>query len=66
MPRITLDPGLEVPPGFFAPHFQAVRDALMNVHHIDEQQAVLQLNNAWTIGNNTRKEAWAEQLQADF
>lgn len=66
MPRITLDPELEVAPDFVAPHFQAVRDALMNVNQIDEAQAVLQLHNAWTVGNNARKQIWADQIQADI
>jgi hypothetical protein len=63
MPRITQDPNLEVRPDFISAAFDAVCTALATAEGIDQAVVAARLSDAWVTNNNTRKEAWAEQVK---
>jgi hypothetical protein len=65
MPRIASDPSLETCPDFDDPIFDVVRQALVENLAITDDLATQRLAETWTQHNNTRKEAWAAQQQAD-
>ena len=64
MPRITLDPSLEVRPDFTSAAFDAVCTAVATAEGIEEVLAAW-LSDAWDMDNNTRREAWANQVRED-
>ena len=65
MPRITQDPSLEVRPDFTSAAFDAVCTALAAAEAIDKAVVAARLADAWDADNNTRREAWADQVRED-
>lgn len=65
MPRITQDPDLEVRPDFTSVAFDPLCTALATAEGIDKAAVAARLADAWVVDNNTRKEAWAEQVRED-
>ena len=65
MPRITQDPSLEVRPDFTSAAFDAVCMALTAAEAIDKAVVAARLADAWDADNNTRREAWADQVRED-
>ncbi|KIM78271.1 hypothetical protein PILCRDRAFT_90676 [Piloderma croceum F 1598] len=65
MPRINLDPALEICLDFASDPFKLVRDALITTRQITNEQSILDLVSAWTQDNNIRKTAWTQQEQED-
>ena len=65
MPRITLDPSLEVRPDFTSEAFDAICTALATAEGIEKEAVAAQLADAWDADNNTRREAWADQVRED-
>src|SRR5271156_5197682 len=59
--RIMHDPHLEAMPDHAGPHYQVLRDALVqNGMPID--QAVQALDNSWTMNHDARILAWDQQV----
>ena len=65
MPHITLDPSLEVRPDFTSAAFNSVCMALAAAEGIEKDAVAAQLSDAWDADNNTRREAWADQVRED-
>ena len=65
MPRITLDPSLEVRPDFTSAAFNAVRTAVVTAEGIEKEVVAARLSDAWDANNNTWREAWADQVRED-
>ena len=65
MPHITLDPSLEVRPDFTSVAFDAICTALATAEGIEKEAVAAQLVDAWDADNNTRREAWADQVRED-
>ncbi|KAJ6541204.1 hypothetical protein DFH09DRAFT_1322782 [Mycena vulgaris] len=65
--RITLDPALETCPDYYSSSaFQFIRTALVSyTPTLSDADAAAQLVAVWNAELNTRKAAWATQLQAD-
>ena len=64
MPHITLDPSLERP-YFTSVAFDAVCTALATAEGIEKEAVAAWLVDAWDPDNNTRREAWADQVRED-
>ena len=58
------DPHLEVMPDHAGPHYQALRDALVQ-NGMPEDQALQALDNSWTLNHNARVVAWDQQVADD-
>jgi len=58
------DPRLNVMPDFNSEAFRAMRDALAAATQKTPEEVVQELQNAWTVDNNTRIAAW-DQLQQE-
>ena len=58
------DPHLNVMPDFNSEAFRAMRDALAAATQKTAEEVVQELQNAWTVDNNTRIAAW-DQLQQE-
>ena len=65
MPRITLDPSLEVRPDFTSVAYDALCMVLARAQGIEKDVAAARLVEAWDVDNNTRRTAWHEQQQED-
>ena len=65
MPHITQDPSLEVRPDFTSAAFDAVCMALTAAEAINTAVVADRLMDAWDADNNTRREAWADQVRED-
>ena len=62
--RILHDPHLEVMPDHAGPHYDALR-ATLTQNGLNAEDAVLALNDSWTLGHVARVEAWELQVAAD-
>ena len=58
------DPHLEVMPDHAGPHYQALRDALVQ-NGMPEDQALQALDNSWTLNHDARVVAWDQQVADD-
>ena len=65
MPRLTLDPNLEVRPDFASAAYDALCTALAAAEHVDKGAIVTRLSNAWDVENNAKKATWEEQVRQD-
>lgn len=65
MPRLTLDPNLEVRPDFASPAYDALCNALAAAEGVDKGVIVTRLSDAWDVENNTKKATWEEQVRQD-
>ena len=65
MPRLTLDPNLEVRPDFASAAYDALCTALAAAKHIDKGVIVTHLSDAQDVENNTKKATWKEQVRQD-
>lgn len=62
--RILHDPHLEVMPDHAGPHYDALR-ATLTQNGLNAEDAVLALNDSWTLGHVARVEVWELQVAAD-
>ena len=65
MPCITLDPSLEVRLDFTSAAFDTVCTVVATAEGIEKEVVAAQLSDAWDVDNNTRREAWADQVRED-
>ncbi|EDQ99582.1 uncharacterized protein LACBIDRAFT_316361 [Laccaria bicolor S238N-H82] len=65
MPRLTLDPNLEVRPDFASAAYDALCTALAAAEGVDKEAIVTRLSDAWNVENNAKKAAWDEQVRQD-
>jgi len=62
--RILQDPRLEVLPNHAGPHYNGIRQVLLNTG-LTVEQAVQTLNNSWTQSREERIQAWDQQVAND-
>src|SRR5271156_6952878 len=62
--RIIHDPHLEAMPDHAGPHYQVLREALVQ-NGMPVEQAVQALDNSWTMNHDTRILAWNQQVADD-
>jgi hypothetical protein len=62
MPPIERDPHLEVCPDFASDHYTPLRTLIINAGSTEEE-AVLQISNAWQQENQARREDWNRQIE---
>ena len=65
MPRLTLDPNLEVRPDFASAAYDALCTALATAEHVDKGVIVTCPSDAWDVKNNAKKATWEEQVRQD-
>ncbi|KAH7916867.1 hypothetical protein BV22DRAFT_1135953 [Leucogyrophana mollusca] len=66
MPRITVDPALEVCPDFSSQPYDGIRNTIVGaVPNFTHQQAAKQLRDAWTLEHNMQLADWATQEAQD-
>jgi len=65
MDRLATDPALEVMPNFASEAFAQTRQLLANAQNLTDDEITIQLSAAWTHDNETRREHWALQQEAD-
>ena len=65
MPRLTLDPNLEVRLDFASTAYDALCTALAAAEHVNKGVIVTCLSDAWDIENNAKKATWEEQVRQD-
>src|SRR5271155_6226422 len=62
--RILQDPRLEVLPNHAGPHYDGIRQVLLNTG-LTVEQAVQALNNSWTQSREEQIQAWDQQVTND-
>lgn len=62
--RIIHNPHLELIPDHAGPHYGVLREALTQ-NGMTAEQAVLALNNSWTLNHEARIQAWDQQVADD-
>ena len=62
--RIIHDPHLEVIPDHAGPHYDNLRNVLIQ-NGMDLEQAIQALNDSWTQNHAARVQAWDQQVAAD-
>ncbi|EDR09983.1 uncharacterized protein LACBIDRAFT_325912 [Laccaria bicolor S238N-H82] len=65
MPRLTLDPNLEVRPDFASAAYDALCTALAAAEGVDKGAIVARLSDAWNVENDAKKATWDEQVRQD-
>ena len=65
MPRITLDPTLEVCPEFGGDGYAPFRNAFIAASNVTPEQAIQQLIDAWEAGRAERQALWDQQELQD-
>jgi len=65
MPRLTLDPNLEVRPDFASAAYDALCTTLAAAEQVDKGVIVTHLSDAWDVENNAKKAMWVEQVRQD-
>jgi hypothetical protein len=65
MPRLTLDPNLEVRPDFASAAYDDLCTALAAAQEVDKGAIATRLSDAWDVENNTKKATWEEQVRQD-
>ncbi|KDQ19711.1 hypothetical protein BOTBODRAFT_86076, partial [Botryobasidium botryosum FD-172 SS1] len=63
--QIQNDPGLEICPDFASDAFGFIRTPYAQANDVTEEVATQRLQDAWAVGNNARKVAWAARLEID-
>ena len=62
--RIPQDPRLEVLPNHAGPHYNNIRQILVDTG-LTLEQAIQSLNNSWTQSRDERIQAWDQQVLDD-
>jgi 2-phospho-L-lactate transferase/gluconeogenesis factor (CofD/UPF0052 family) len=65
MPRLTLDPNLEVRPDFASAAYDDLCTTLAAAQEVDKGAIATHLSDAWDVENNTKKATWEEQVRQD-
>jgi hypothetical protein len=65
MPRILHNPSFETIPDYERDVFALIRQAIMNMNNITEDEAIAQLTQTWTADIEERQVQWTEQQEQD-